>query len=193
LLASEFFPKWHHVLYLWLTNEPNYEEIREWFLWWKDQFPVQIRGHEIVEGEWTKGLQTISTALELGPENVVAGLPPPAMGPVRPLTAAPEIRQQQQPLNGRAEEQGENIEPITFRAEVEAWCADNSLLFIPLREADPGSGLPLFRITASASGKGGAVVFLRGDVVWVREGKGSGAGFKPVGLEEGLLERAEGG
>lgn len=79
------------------------------------------------------------------------------------------------------------------------------MLFLPLREADPGSGQPLFRITGSASGRGGVVVFLRGDVVWTRGGvggrvggegpvggEGKKEGFKPVELGEGLLGRAEG-
>ena len=60
-----------------------------------------------------------------------------------------------------------------------------------MREADPSSGQPLFRITASASGRGGVVVFLRGDVVWARE-RGEGRRFGPVELGEGLVGRAEG-
>ncbi|KAL9599012.1 MAG: hypothetical protein Q9219_004127 [cf. Caloplaca sp. 3 TL-2023] len=203
LLAAEFFPKWHHVLYLWLTNSPNYDEVREWFLWWKEQFPPKIREHDVMAKEWTKALETISLALDLGPEEVAKGLPKPEMGPAKPLLSSAISDNNNSNSNNinvqsRQKGQGEE-EPITFRAVLEAWCADNSLLFMPLREADPGSGLPLFRITASASGKGGVVCYLRGDVVWVREGrKGGGEGgaaaavFKPVGLDEGLLERAEG-
>ncbi|KAL8761140.1 MAG: hypothetical protein Q9184_002715 [Pyrenodesmia sp. 2 TL-2023] len=187
LLESEFFPKWHQVLYLWLTSSPNYDEIRQWFLWWKEQFPPSIRDHNIIAAEWTKGLETISLALDLGPENVASQLPPPAAGPVRPLAISSASKLSQQPPKLKPVEAEE---PITFRAVLESWCADNNLLFVPMRVADPGSGLPLFRITASAQGTGGAVVFLRGDVVWAREGKKGG--FRPVGLDEGLLERAEG-
>ncbi|KAI4220434.1 MAG: hypothetical protein L6R36_007628 [Xanthoria steineri] len=195
LLTAEFFPKWHHILYLWLTNNPNYDEIREWFLWWKDQFPESLRDHDIVAKEWTKGLETISLALDLGPENVATQLPPPETGPVKPLglssaAAAQQVKQQQQQSHSTQRFQDE---PVTFRHVLETWCTEHSLLFIPMREADPASGLPLFRLTASATGKGGVVVFLRGDVVWVRDGKKrEGAGFKPVGLDERLLERAEG-
>ncbi|KAI4122627.1 MAG: hypothetical protein LQ338_005705 [Usnochroma carphineum] len=194
LLAAELFPKWHHVLHLWLTNSPNYDEVREWFLWWKEQFPPAIRDHEVVSKEWNKGLETISLALDLGPERVVAELPPPAAGPVRPFNVSGNGGQRQ-PARAAAAEKLED-EPVTFRSIIETWCAEHSLLFIPLREADPGSGLPLFRITASASGKGGVVGFLRGDVLWVREkgrGKGKeGGAFRPVGLDEGLAGMAEG-
>lgn len=187
LLAAEFFPKWHHTLYLWLTGSPNYDEIRTWFGWWKTQFPPPIRDHPRVEEEWNKGLQTILRALDLEEQGGAATvaehlLPPPSLPPPSSDTGLPPST-----TTTRRED-----EPITFRAVLEAWCADHSLLFVPLREADPASGLPLFRVTASASGKGGAVVFLRGDVVWVREGRAGGGVFRPVGLDEGLLERAEG-
>ncbi|KAL8769306.1 MAG: hypothetical protein Q9209_004688 [Squamulea sp. 1 TL-2023] len=192
LLAVEFFPKWHHILYLWLTNSPNYDEIREWFLWWKEQFPAAIRDHEIVTKEWTKGLTTITLALDLGPENVANQLPPPEAGPVKPIES---LKNMKQPIGVHQQQQQHrkmHDEPVTFRHVLESWCTENSLLFIPMREADPVSGLPLFRLTASATGKGGVVVFLKGDVVWVREGKGEGTVFRPVGLDEGLVGRAEG-
>ncbi|KAL8690264.1 MAG: hypothetical protein Q9218_004248 [Villophora microphyllina] len=192
LMQAEFFPKWHHVLYLWLTNSPNYDEIREWFLWWKEQFPDPIRDHEVMAKEWTRGLETISLALDLGPENVATQLPPPEAGPVKPL---PLHSTPAKKAEGGTPKAMVDDEPITFRSVLESWCTDNSLLFIPLREADPTSGLPLFRITASASGRGGVMVFLKGDVVWARDVAGKkvgGAGFRPVGLDEGLLERAEG-
>lgn len=66
---------------------------------------------------------------------------------------------------------------------------------MPLREAEPQTGLPLFRITASASGRGGVVVYLEGDVVWARRSAAAGAEekvFAPVELGEGLAARAEG-
>jgi tuftelin-interacting protein 11 len=62
---------------------------------------------------------------------------------------------------------------------------------IPLREAHQTTGLPLFRITASATGKGGVVIFLKGDVVWARK-RGENDVWEPIGLEEPLLKRAEG-
>jgi len=197
LLVTEFFPKWHQTLHLWLTSSPNYDEIRQWFLWWKEQLPA----HPLIDAEWTKGLETISLALDLGPERI-GELPPPPPTTTSSFTngttntsapSKPEISTPQPPPE------------TTFRDVVEDWCAANNLLFLPLREADPASGQPLFRITGSASGRGGVVVFLRGDVVWARggvkgrvggEGRAGGdgnkEGFQPVELGEGLLGRAEG-
>ena len=134
----------------------------------------------------------MSLALDLGPENVAAQLPPPEAGPVKPINVAAAQQLKRQQEEDRQLRMRLQDEPVTFRTVLEEWCAENSLLFIPMREADPTSGLPLFRLTASATGKGGVVVFLRGDVVWVREGKREGAVFRPVGLDDGLLGRAEG-
>ena len=177
LLVSELFPKWHQTLHLWLTSSPNYDEIREWFLWWK----TQISDHPLVEAEWTKGLELISLALDLGPERVEE-LPPPEPSTTTAAAPMPKVITPPPPQFNETPE-------TTFRDVVEDWCATNSLLFLPLREADPSSGQPLFRITGSASGKGGVVIFLRGDVVWARSKDGS---FKPMELGDGLVGRAEG-
>ncbi|MCJ1294375.1 hypothetical protein MMC34_005933 [Xylographa carneopallida] len=187
LLAAELFPKWHAVLHLWLTSAPNYDEIREWFLWWKEQLPEPLTTHQLIAAEWTRGLETINHALELGPD-AAAQLPPPAAVPSRPLNAPA-------PANGtgaagtpKASNGASKMlvpEP-TFKDVVEDWCAEEGLLLMPLREAHEVNGAPLFRVTASASGKGGVVVYMKGDVLWARSKKDRGV-WSPVGLDGGLV------
>lgn len=192
LLVAEFFPKWHHTLYSWLTAAPNYDEIREWYQWWKDQLHhhiPDINDHPTIAAEWTEGLETINLALTLGP-NAASKLPPPRAGPVPPPQA---------PANpataGTTAAAAHGQSETTFRDVVEDWCAEEGLLMIPLREADTRSGLPLFRITASAAGKGGVMVYLKGDVVWARTGLVEGTkerGFAPIALDGTLVAKAEG-
>ena len=186
LLVQEFFPKWHATLHLWLTSSPNYDEIRAWYLWWKEQFPASLNALQPITQEWTKGLETITLALDLGPDAKTL-LPPPAAGPTRPLpTSATAPAKPAAPPAALAEE-------TTFRDVLEHWCAENNLLMLPLREAHAQTGLPLFRITASASLVGGVVVYLKGDVVWVRRGgRDMGGVWEPVGLGEGLVGWAGG-
>ena len=188
LLVAELFPKWHQTLHIWLTSDPNYDEIREWFLWWKDQLPGEINAVPAIEAEWNKGLETIAMALDLGPEAVATNLPPPPAGPPQPQANDPTT---QDVLHDSMTEKVEAA-VSTFRDVVEDWCASCDLMMIPMREADPASGLPLFRITASASGRGGVVVYLKGDVVWARDGKGESRVFTPVEVNDALLARAEG-
>ncbi|MCJ1472245.1 hypothetical protein MMC13_000892 [Lambiella insularis] len=186
LLVSELFPKWHAILHLWLTSSPSYVEIIEWFAWWKEQLPPEISTHPLVAAEWTKGLETMNHAVELG-DDVAAQLPAPAAGPARPLDSGTLLGTA---TNGHAVTPSKHVIPeTTFKDEVEDWCAEEGLLMMPLREAHEVTGAPLFRITASANGKGGVLVYVKGDVLWARSKKDK-AVWKPVGLDAGLVGMA---
>lgn len=193
LLVSDFFPKWHEILYIWLTNDPNYEEVGAWFSWWRSQVPAGINELTIVDEEWKKGLQTMDLALQLG-DRAAAELPRPTTAagsalPSREDTVAEAAAAASTAVPARAKPQ--IVEEIAFKDIVENWCVEQGLIILPLREAHPQNGQPLFRITASATGKGGVVVFLQGDVVWVRNKKVKDV-WEPMGLEDQLVERAEG-
>ncbi|KAK0514126.1 hypothetical protein JMJ35_003848 [Cladonia borealis] len=191
LFVAEFFPKWHHTLYLWLTSEaPNYGEVNQWYQWWKqeleDRLPPGFNDLPIINTEWQKGVATLNIALDALEEglDVSSALEPPSAAPALPTSAPPPLPASSTPTTLET--------PTTFKDVVEDWCASNSLFMLPLREADLQTGLPLFRITASASGKGGVVVYLKGDVVWVRSAGTEKRTFLPMGLDEGLVARAEG-
>jgi tuftelin-interacting protein 11 len=189
LMVAEFFPKWLSTLHLWLTTaDANFEEIGQWFTWWKEQLPEKLNNHSDVAQEWSKGTEMINSALDLLDQGIpLSNLRPPAAGPARPI--ANEMAKK---LDKQAAASPRPMPEVTdFKDIVEAWCADEDLTMVPLREAHPKTGLPLFRITASATGKGGVVVYLRGDVVWAQK-KSDRETFEPVGLEERLVQRAEG-
>ncbi len=190
LLVAEFFPKWLNVLHLWLTSEPNYEEVAQWFSWWKSQIPEEVSAMPAVTDMWDKGLEMMNLALDLG-DKVRDELPLPAAGPARPVQAPGTPKAGDTPANGRTPKRVEIEEEATFRDVVEAWCSDENLLFIPLREAHESTGLPLFRITASATGKGGVLVYQKGDILWAQNRKDKSL-WEPVGLEDALVQRAEG-
>ena len=207
LLVAEFFPKWHQTLDVWLTYEGvNYADVKDWYNWWKEEVLGQALSASFnelpsVAGQWNKGLETMSQALDLleNGMDVSTHLPPvsldtssgtPLSTPIASSSGPPppSLISSTTPHTVKA---SQIEEPITFKDVVEEWCAENGLLLFPLREADLQSGLPLFRITASASGRGGAVIYLKGDVVWVRGGTENRA-FMPVGLDETLVAKAEG-
>ena len=200
ILAVEFFPKWHETLYIWLTSKAaNFEEISQWYQWWKETLETETHDprretsfNELPEiaAEWTKGVEAINRAID-ALENgidVSENLQPP-LSTVTPLTPSTPVIPVSTPKAPVLET------PTTFKDVVEDWCVENDLHIIALREADLQTGLPLFRITASASGKGGAVVYLKGDVVWVRTAGGAGSEnrvFLPMGLDAMLVAKAEG-
>lgn len=212
LLLTEFFPKWHQILYIWLTSpSTNFAEISEWYQWWKTTLEEKTQDprravasfNDIPEiaAEWEKGVEAINRAMDAidTGADIATSLEPPSSIPTsNPLL--PPSTQNPSPLP--APTASIPPPPATFKDVVEEWCAENDLHMMPLREADLQTGLPLFRITASASGKGGAVVYLKGDVVWVRGAAGGAGGqvkagvqgrvFMPTGLGEGLVAKAEG-
>ena len=215
LLIAEFFPKWHQTLYVWLTYEGvNYTDVKNWYGWWKEEILGKALSAEFNElpsiaGEWNKGLETMSQALDLlengmdvsthlpaasldtfydlsqGTPSISKSTAPGPSGPPPPLLFSTTSHTVKAP---------QVEEPTTFKDVVEEWCAESGLLLFPLREADLQTGLPLFRITASASGRGGVVVYLKRDVVWVRGIATAGTEnrtFMPVGLDESLVAKAE--
>ncbi|KKY18549.1 putative g-patch domain-containing protein [Phaeomoniella chlamydospora] len=192
LLAVEFFPKWHETLYIWLTSEPNYEEVGQWFTWWKeDFFPAEIRDVKAVVNEWDKGLEMMNQALELG-DRAATELPSPistnATNDAR--TAGRDTTPDKIKGKLQAPPATQPVEEPTFKDLVEDWCAAADLMLIPLREAHAATGSPIFRITASASGKGGVLIYLKGDVVWAQNRKRTT--WEPIGLDNTLIARAEG-
>ncbi|KAH8155580.1 uncharacterized protein LAJ45_00590 [Morchella importuna] len=193
LLEAEFFPKWLNILHQWLTSPaPNFTEVQEWYTFWTGVFPTELRGAPPVRAGFNKGLDMMNRALDLG-ASAASLLPAPAAGPAKPPKKKASSSSAKVAGAGAGQKfstAAEALPETTFREAVEDWCAEHNLLLVPLRKAHEGTGVPLFRITASASGGGGVVCYFVGDVVWVMEKKNREV-FVPVGLE-GVLERVEG-
>jgi tuftelin-interacting protein 11 len=186
LLAQTFFPQFHQVLHLWLTSSFEHAEIMEWFMWWQSQFPESLRNLPVLEEQWNRALETINMALDLG-DRAAAELPPPeAASSLQSSPALPTPAPAQQPPTSH-----ELLPEPTMREVVEDWCADVGILLIPLHEAHRETGAPIFRLTASASGKGGVKVYIRGFLVYAQDKK-EREKWEPVELDDTLVERAGG-
>ena len=191
LFSDIFFKKWHNILYLWLIGQPDASEIMEWYQWWKQQLeerlPTGFNEMPIIATCWEKGLTIINVAIDAMERDADVATE------LHPLVSEDETNQEAPQPVVTASLQKPMETPTTFKDVVEDWCAENGLLMFPMREADVQTGLPLFRITASASGKGGVVFYLKGDVLWVRRAAGTqNRNFMPMGLDSSLAARAEG-
>ena len=201
LLAAEFFPKWLDALHQWLSlPEPGarLDEVADWFEFWNRYLPPDINATSTVTQEWQKGLEMMNAAADLCEAGkVMQDIAPPAAGPSRPIAPDPKLLSGS---NGEDEARAKarrEVQESTFKDAVEEWCSEEGLLLIPMREAEEISGQPLFRLTASASGRGGVVLYFKGDVIWGQNKKGKKSwepvGIEPAGFPQTLLELAGAG
>jgi len=188
LLHAQFFPKFLDIIHQWLSSEEVvFKEVEGWIAWWRDEIlGDDINSLPAVTTGWNKAFTLINQALDLGDARITH-LPAPR---VVSGTASPETPPFPKSVNNEPA-RAAVIEEATFKDVVEEFCAEENLLLIPVREAHQVTGLPLFRITASATGRGGAVAYLKGDVLWVQNKKDKSI-WEPTGLDEGLVAKAEG-
>ena len=60
LWANEFFPRWLQVLHVWLSHQPNYDEVTRWYQSWKAAFPPALVAHPAVTMQFNRYLGTAS-------------------------------------------------------------------------------------------------------------------------------------
>jgi tuftelin-interacting protein 11 len=167
LLETEFFPKWLDVLHIWLTQpRPSYEEISQWYSFWKNTFPEQVQEMPGVSAGFTRGLQLMNTAIELGPD-APTKLPRPERLPPSASVGAAAVAKAQQAAPARPVI---HAQEITFRSIVEEHAAQHNLLFIPAGRVHETSRQPLFKVSQRADGRGGLLVYIDDDAVWAQDG-----------------------
>lgn len=50
ILETMFFPKWLQFLATWLNQIPHYDDVRQWYLWWRGLFKEQLIRDPVVMG-----------------------------------------------------------------------------------------------------------------------------------------------
>ncbi|RIA90210.1 GC-rich sequence DNA-binding factor-like protein [Glomus cerebriforme] len=177
LFEDTFFLKWLDVLYIWLTHNPNYGEIRQWYLFWKSLFPKEMLDSPIIEEQFMKALYMIEESLSLGSETPIRLTHP---------SQKTEIPEPEQFISQSDESTAyANIDDITFFEIVEEFAQDKNLLFLPTNKTHI-SGKPLYRMGGTPEGVGGILMYLNDDVMYVKEGQN----WTPMGFEE-VLEKLE--
>lgn len=64
LLELHFFSKWQQVLLHWLRSSPNFEEVTQWYLGWKEVFPAELLANERIRQLLDQGLEMMRQAAE---------------------------------------------------------------------------------------------------------------------------------
>ena len=178
LLETEFFPKWLTTLHQWLIHpKASFEEVVQWYSFWKGTFPEDVQRMSGVERGFTKGLELMNKAIELGP--AVSQLPRPDVR-AGGIPAAPE--------KARTTAKPSRTQEITFRSIVDDYASSHNLMFFPAGKVDEKTGHALFRVSASADGKGGLLVYIADDAVWAMDGDQ----YRAIPLEEMVLRASKG-
>lgn len=191
LLSAQFFPQWHRSLKTWLLAEQaDHHEIDQWFDWWTGDdhlaLPEEVLQESVVRDEFNRGLITIYQAIDGGK----------ALGSGEPIPE-PQLPQADEPPNhatveaGGEDAQKPAADMVTIRDVLDHLCAEENLRQVALQEADPVTGSPLWRLTASASGRGGIIIRIEEECVYVRD-RERRSGWRPASPQAlmGLLTGA---
>lgn len=176
LIETEFFPKWLDVLHLWLIQpKVSFEEVAQWYSFWKGAFPEEVQNMPGVAHGFTRGLQLMNKAIELGPD-APTSLPRPDHRTEQGQTPVVNKIGTQKARSARTQE-------ITFRSLVEEFAASHNLLFVPTGRAHEKSRMPICRVSQTVDGKGGLSVFILDDAVWAVEGDE----YRAISLDDMVL------
>ncbi|EGO22261.1 hypothetical protein SERLADRAFT_362607 [Serpula lacrymans var. lacrymans S7.9] len=180
LLESEFFPKWLDVLHIWLIQpKVSFEEVAQWYSFWKGSFPESVQTMPDVARGFTRGLQLMNKAIELGPD-APTKLPRPDLRAEQvAASAAAAAKHSTPPVIARPA----RVQEITFRSIVEDFASLHNLLFMPAGRAHEKSRMPLFRVSSTVGGKGGLLVYIQDDAVWAPDGDE----YRAITLEDMVL------
>jgi tuftelin-interacting protein 11 len=184
LLVAEFFPKWLDVLHIWLVQpRPNFDEMAQWYAFWKGVFSDDILALQAVGDSFTRGLQLMNMAIELG-SDAPTKLPRPDHQRHRSQTPTPI----EAVKGGTKKKPPARVQEITFRSIVEDFAAKHNLMFLPTGRVHERSRMPLFRVSPTADGKGGILVYIFDDAVWAADD----GEYRAITLENMVLRATKG-
>ncbi|KAF9433128.1 hypothetical protein BGZ76_009840 [Entomortierella beljakovae] len=179
LLVNEFFPKWHQVLYLWLTHPSttDLDQVLRWYRWWKSRFSAELLQDTGVSNGFRQGLDMISQSINGHRVTAPADVAQPHgknSGSSKGATSD---------ALGRLQTKKYLIPTMSFKDLVQDYAAQNSLLFVATKYAHEISGRPLYRLGGNPTGTaGGILVHMTDEVAFVKP-EDTGI-WTPTGLDE---------
>lgn len=193
LLVNEFFPKWHQVLYLWLTHPTtmDLDQVSQWYQWWKALFPAELLQETGVATGFRQGLDMINqfmAGLQIMAPADVAQAQAQAQGKGK---AGAGTNGASLDSFGRLQTKKHLVQSVSFKELVQDYATQNSLLFVMTKLSHERSGRPLYRLGGNSTGTaGGILVHMTEEVAFVKA-EDTGI-WMPTGLEE-LMVLAGGG
>ncbi len=186
IMETEFFPKWLDILHIWLVQpQVSFEEVAQWYSFWKETFPEDVRNLPGISRGFTRGLQLMNKAIEFGPDAPTKLAKPDFLTEISAPSSPARAKDAEKIARPSA-----RTHEITFRSIVEEHAASHNLLFIPTGKAHELSRMPLFRVSKTADGRKGLLVYILDDAVWAPKTEGvqvESEEFKAISLEDMVL------
>jgi tuftelin-interacting protein 11 len=159
LLETELFPKWHKVLWVWLSSPSvNFEEVSGWYTSWKALFPPSLLPS--LQGQFRFGLDMMNLALTGGPESLKVMPPLPTPLAAQPLESESRDAPKKQPT---ARPQ------LTFVDYLQRAAGDRGIEFTPMAgKSHPLTGKPLYRLSSGRDGTAQLTVYIDQGLLFVR-------------------------
>ncbi|RWS09302.1 tuftelin-interacting protein 11-like protein [Dinothrombium tinctorium] len=125
ILEKYFLPKWLQVLYDWLCNNPNFDEVSRWYTGWKSMFSEKLLNSLTVKEAFDRALQMMNCAVS-SPIGMAAYNFTPF------LSEAPEVpRFSTQPSFVQNHASRMNSNP-NFKHLIERKAEEHAILFMPI-------------------------------------------------------------
>lgn len=179
ILANTFIPKFVDTLYIWLVSPGvNYEQVAAWYAWWKGYFPENLVSENALGDGFRTSLDLINQAMGLGAD-ASKKLIKPTFDPNEKKKSKTEAKKE--------------YKEVTFYDVAKDYIEEHDLLLISTRRLHR-RGHMLYKVSRNASGKGGILVYIDDDAVWVEPETGgidkAGLEFMPMSLESVVAKAA---
>ncbi|XP_011860143.1 PREDICTED: tuftelin-interacting protein 11-like [Vollenhovia emeryi] len=135
LLDKIFFPKWLHILAIWLNNSPNYDQVTTWYMGWKGMLNDKLLAEPIIKDHFKRALDMMNRAVT-GPQSHQPG----ALEQVSYLTSLERTQTTMSQMALIAQPRMERLAevrnvpqvPQGFKDLVQKKCEERGILFMPI-------------------------------------------------------------
>lgn len=139
VLDTAFFPKFHQVLYHWLSHQPDFDEVTRWFAGWRGMIPQDVLDQERIRAQLAAALNAINTARAGGRLQP----PRPAAAAAPSAAAGPSVETSRWATASAAAAEEAAGEELSFRELVEHFAAEHGIAFLP-KAGRLQDGLPVY-------------------------------------------------
>jgi tuftelin-interacting protein 11 len=171
LLDNHFFPKWLQVLSTWLSHSPNYEEVTQWYVGWKNLVPKHLIQVPSVRDQFNRALDLMNRAVSISGAQTFQ---PGAREHVAYL-ASVERQQESEVLDSRRDHEAlaqavrssgsSSSYHLGFKELLERKAEESGLVFVPVPNRYH-EGKQIYRLGRVQMVLDRGVVFVQADQSW---------------------------